>query len=242
MRRPKIGNTVEGKRRKSRGTALLIVVVLIAGAIPVNLLLAVVLLGIAAYRQHERADPLPVTDEVDVVAAYAETATAAAEHALEQADQALHAAVEAAAARDMAEQRHRLALKHAQAAGESRQLLQRAALDAYQRRQLSVTELNRIWQHAQVIAEPPSRPAAVPLGWELRVREARRRYEQAEAEAARADEEARSRAATAETLAEEARAAESLRSAAMHSASTGLVGLLRANWAEPALTPARVRS
>ena len=215
-------------------------VLLIVGAIQVNLLLALVLLGIVAHRQHERADVrtdhgwgVPITDEVDVVAACAETATAAAERALEEADQAEHAAVQAAAARDMAEQRHRLARKRAEAAGEARQLLQRAALDAYQRRQLSVAELNRIWQHAQVMVEPTPRPAAVPLGWELRVREARRRYEQAEVEAARAEEGARRKAVTAATLAKEAQAAKSLLSVAMRSASTGLVGLLRATWADP---------
>jgi hypothetical protein len=218
-----------------------ILVVLIVGAIPVNLLLAVVLLGIVAYRQHEHANirtdhgwAVPITDEVDVVAAYADTATAAAQRALEEADQAQHAALQAAAARDMAEQRHRLARKRAEAAGEAHQLVQRAALNAYQRRQLSVAELNRIWQHAQVMVEPTVRPAAVPLGWEMRVREARRRYEQAEVEAVRAEEDARRKTLTAATLAKQAQAAESLLSAATRSASTGLVGLLRATWADPA--------
>jgi hypothetical protein len=219
-----------------------ILVFLTIGAIQVALLLALalVLLGIVAHRQHQRADIRtehgwagPITDEVDVVAAYAETATAAAERALEEADQAQHAALQAAAARDMAEQRHRLALKHAEAAGEPHQLVQRAALDAYQRKQLSVAELNRIWQHSQVMVAPPPRPAALPLGWELRVREARRRYEQAEAEAARAEEDALRKAAAAATLAKEAEAAESLLSVATRSASTGLVGLLRATWADP---------
>lgn len=236
MRRPVIGNTVEQDAEK--GTPVSILVLLLAGAIQVNLLLAVVLLGVVARRQHEHAElrwdegwAVPITDEVDVVAAYAETATAAAEHALAEADHAEHAALLAAAARDMAEQRHRLARKHAETAGEAHQLVQRAALDAYQRGQLSVAELNRIWQHAQVTAAPTPRPAAMPLGWELRVREARRRYDQAEAEAARAEEDARHKAATAATLAEEAQAAKSLHSAAIHSASTGLVGLLRASWA-----------
>jgi hypothetical protein len=217
-----------------------ILVLLIVGAIQANLLLALVLLGVVAHRQHERAEMRPdhgwagpITDEVDVVAAYAETATAAAERALEEADQAEHAAVQAAAARDMAEQRCRLVLKHAEAAGEPHQLLQRAALDAYQRRQLSVAELNRIWEHSHVMVEPAPRPAAVPLGWELRVREARRRYEQAEAEAARAEGDARRKAVTAANLAKEAQAADSLLRVARRSASTGLVGLLRATWADP---------
>jgi hypothetical protein len=219
-----------------------ILVLLTIGAIQVALLLALalVLLGVVAHRQHELADTRtehgwagPITDEVDVVAAYAETATAAAERALEEADQAEHAALQAAAARDIAEQRHRLALKHAEAAGEPHQLVQRAALDAYRRKQLSAAELNRIWQHSQVMVAPPPRPAAVPLGWELRVREARRRYEQAEAEAARAEADALRKAAAAATLAKEAQAAESLLSLATRSASTGLVGLLRATWADP---------
>lgn len=220
---------------------MLILVLLIVGAIPVTLLLALVLLGIVAHDQHRRADvptdhgwAVPITDEVDVVAAHAETAIEAARRALEEADQAQHRAVQAAAVRDMAEQRHRLVIRHAEAAGEPHRLLQRAALDAYQRRQLSAADLNQIWQHAQVTVEPTPRPAAVPFGWELRVHEARRRYEQAQAGAVQAEEDARRKAVTAATLATEAQAAESLLSLATHSANTGLVGLLRANWADPA--------
>lgn len=218
-----------------------ILVWVIVGAIPVTVLLALVLLGIIAYRQHERADlrtdhgwAVPITDEVDVVAVYAETATAAAEHALQEADRAQYQAIQAVAARDIAAQRHRLVLKNAEAAGEAHQLVQRAALDAYRRRQLSVAELNRIWQHAQVMVEPAPGPVAVPFGWELRVREARRRYERAEFAAARAEEDARRKAVAAATLARDAQAAESLLSVSMRAATTGLVGLLRATWADPA--------
>lgn len=217
-----------------------LLVVLIAGGIQLTLVLDLVLLGIVAHRHRGRADvrpehggAVPITDEVDVVVAYAETAAAAAQRALEEADQAHHRVVQAAAVRDMAEQRHRQALKHAEAAGETHQLVQRAALGAYQRGQLSVSELNRIWQHAQVLAEPPASPAAMPLGWELREREARQNYEQAAADMAKAEEDARHKAATAAALAEDAQAAESHRSAAMRSANTGLVGLLRATWADP---------
>ena len=213
---------------------------LIAGAILLLLLVGLVLLGIVARRQHQRADVssehvwgVPLTDEVEVVAAYAEAAAAAAEAGLDEADRAQFRAVQAAAECDIAERRYRLALKQAETAAEPHRLVQRAALDAYQRRQLSVAELNRIWQHTQVMVEPAPRPASPPLGWELRVREARRRYDQARTDAARAQEEARRKAATAATLAEEARAAESHLSVAMRSASTGLVGLLRATWADP---------
>ncbi|WP_433296279.1 hypothetical protein ACQP2F_38005 [Actinoplanes sp. CA-030573] len=73
----------------------------------------------------------------------------------------------------------------------------------------------------------------MPLGWELRVRESQRRYEQAAAEAERAEDEARRTAASAAALAAEARGAESLLSAARRSANVGLVGLLRAAWADP---------
>jgi hypothetical protein len=212
-------------------------VLLIVGTVQLTLLLAL-LLGIGAHHQRERADVgtdhnwgVPITDEVDVVAAYAETATASAERAQHEAEQAQYRAMRAAAARDIAEQRHRLAVKRAEEAGGAHQLVQRAALDAYQRGQLSVAELNRIWQHAQVTAESTTHPAAMPLGWELRVGEARRQYVRAVVEAARAEEDARLKAFTAATLAEEAQAAESLLSAATRSASTGLVGLLRASWA-----------
>ena len=209
-------------------------------SIQATLLLAVVLLGIAARRQRELADrqaehdgSVFITDEVDVAATDAELATAAAQRALDEADQAQEKALWASATRDIAEQRHRQVLKHAEAAGQTRQLVQRAALNAYQRGQLSVDELNRIWRHAQMTAEPTPGPAAVPLGWELRVREARRRYEQAAAAATRAEEEAQRTAATAAALAHDARAAESLLSAARRSANSGLVGLLRAAWAGP---------
>lgn len=221
-----------------------ILVFLILGAIQVNLLLALVLLGVVARRQHRRADlrsdhgwGVPITDEVEVVAAYAQAAAEAAERALEEADQAQHRAVHAAAARDMAERRYRLALKHAEAAGEPHRLVQRAALNAYQSRQLSAAELNRIWQHAQVMVAPTPRPEAVaPLGWELRVHEARRQYEQAVADVARVQEDVRLKTVTATTLAEDARAAQSQLSAALRSANTGLVGLLRAAWVRPADT------
>jgi hypothetical protein len=205
-----------------------------------SLLLAVVLLGIAARRQRELADrqaepggSVPITDEVDVVAADAELATAAAQRAQDEADHAHDRALWAATTRDIAEQRHRQVLKHAEAAGQAHQLVQRAALDAYQRGQLSVDELNRIWRHAESTAEATPRPVAVPLGWEVRVLEARRRYEQAAAEAAQAEEEAQRTAATAAALAGDARAAEALLSAARRSANIGLVGLLRATWADP---------
>jgi hypothetical protein len=220
-------------------TAVSTLVILILGAIQVTLLVALVLLGIIARRQCEYANlrsdggwGVPITDEVDVVAADAQAAAAAAERALEEADQAQNQAVHAAATRDMAERRYRFALKQADAAGEPHRLVQRAALNAYRSRQLSVQELNRIWQHTQVMVEPAPSPTSVPpLAWELRVCEARRQYEQAAAEAARVQEEARLKTVTATILAEEARAAESQLAAALHSANTGLVGLLRAAWA-----------
>ena len=212
----------------------------ILSSIQATLLLAVVLLGIVARRQRELADshaehggPVFITDEVDVAAADAESAAAAARRALDEADRAHDRALWASTARDIAEQRHRQVLKNAEAAGQTRQLVQRAALAAYQRGQLSVDELNRVWRHADNTPESTRSPGAVPLGWELRVQEARQRYEQAAAAAARAEEEAQQAAVTAAGLADEARVAESLLSAAQRSANVGLVGLLRSAWAEP---------
>ncbi|GGN41890.1 hypothetical protein FHR83_003059 [Actinoplanes campanulatus] len=204
------------------------------------LLLAVVLLGIAARRQRELADrqaehggSVFITDEVDVAAADVELATAAAQRALDEADQAHDRALWASTTRDIAELRHRQVLRQAEAAGRTHQLVQRAALNAYQRGQLSVGELNLIWRHAHTTAESTQTPAAVPLGWELRVLESRRRYEQAAAAAAQAEEEAQQTAATAAALADDMRAAELRLSAAQRSANIGLVGLLRATWADP---------
>ncbi|MBO3741123.1 hypothetical protein [Actinoplanes flavus] len=212
----------------------------IFSSVQAALLLAVVLLGIAARRQRELIDSQAehggsvfITDEVDVVAADVELATAAAQRALDEADQAHDRALWAATTRDIAELRHRQVLRQAETAGRPRQLVQRAALNAYQRGQLSVGELNLIWRHAHTTVESTQTPAAVPLGWESRVLESQRRYEQAAAAAARAEEEARQTAATAAALADDMRAAESRLSAAQRSASIGLVGLLRATWADP---------
>jgi hypothetical protein len=238
----KISNTVDGKGWTAwRVTEVPMFVFVVLGALQVVLLAGLIFLGVLARRQREQADQgpdpglgVPITDEVDVVAAYAHAVCEAAEQALEEAEQAQHRAMHAAAAREMAERRYRLALKHSEAAGEPHRLVQRAALNAYQSRRLSVAELNRIWQQAQLMTEPAPRAAPVaPPGWELRVGEARRRYEQAVADSARAQEEARFKSVTATTLAEEARTAESHLSEALRSANTGLVGLLRANWSEP---------
>jgi len=215
-------------------------VLVVLGAIQVTLVVGLILLGIVARRQFEEADArpdggsgVPITDEVDVVAADTHAVVTAADRAQEEAEQAQIRSVHAAAVRDMAERRYRLALRQADAAGEPHRLVQRAALKAYQSRQLSVTELNRIWRHAQVMEEPGPAPEPVaPPGWELRLHEARRRYEQALAEAERAHEEACLKTLTATALAEEARAARSHLAVAVRSADTGLVGLLRASWAD----------
>lgn len=211
---------------------------LMAGMVFAALVALLVLLGVAARRQREQADVhldhqfgVPITDEVDVVAAYAASVSSAAEHAEQEAERAQDRAGQAAAGRDMAELRHRLARRRAVTAGQAHQLVQRAALDAYRRRQLSVSELNQIWLQAQSGAEHGESAAVVPLAWESPVRESRQRYEQAEAEAARAGQDALAKAAAAAELAAEARTAEALLSATRRSASTGLVGLLRANWA-----------
>jgi hypothetical protein len=211
---------------------------LMAGTVAAVLVALLVLLGVAARRQSERAEVrldyrfgVPITDEVDVVAAYAASVCAAAERAQQEADLAQYRADQAAADRDMAELRYRLARRRAQSAGEPHQLVQRAALDAYQRGQLSVTELNEIWRHTHAPAEPGGSAPAVPLAWEPPVRASQQRYEQAEAEAARTGQEAGLKAAAASLLAAEAQAAEALLSATRRSASMGLVGLLRASWA-----------
>ena len=84
------------------------------------------------------------------------------------------------------------------------------------------------------MVSPAARPApVVPPGWEFPVRESRRRFELAAADAARMEEEASLKTVTATALAEEARAAEMHLAVAIRSANTGLVGLLRAAWADP---------
>jgi len=125
--------------------------------------------------------------------------------------------VDALSAREAAEDRYRQAEREAQAAAEPRRLVQRAAVNAYRRGQLSVTELNRIWQHLDAGPPEPAPP----------VHQARSQYELAVAEAEHVRRETHVTTVVADVLAEEAEIAESHLSAALRTADPGLA-LLRA--------------
>jgi len=187
---------------------------------------AVVLGGMVLLaRRRGRSAGRPVLDEafdvLEELAAEAESVAAAAERAAAAAERARHRAGSAVEARDLAERRYREQWRLALATGDSRRLVERAALNAYRSGQLSVTQLNRIWQHTRT-AEAP---AMVPAG--DGVREARQQYEQAVAEVAHVHEEARVTTVAARALAEEATVAESQLSDALHAADTGLGGLFQ---------------
>ncbi|GID31950.1 hypothetical protein [Paractinoplanes brasiliensis] len=98
---------------------------------------------------------------------------------------------------------------------EPRRLVERAALEAYRRGDLTAAQLDAIWQQ-------------VPAGIDARenaVRSARQLYESASAEAARARQQAYVAGVAAEVLAEEKRAAADRLTAARQSAGAGLPSL-----------------
>lgn len=162
----------------------------------------VVLISVAVVAAWQRPRPAPAVpgavrellDDVEAVRAAAERAAAEAEEARLRAEQA-------AGARDRAEDRFLEARWEARVAtaDETHLLVQRAALAAYRRGELSVEQLNGIWQQAG--------PPAEQLD-DGRVRDARRAYERAVAETAQVRDQVHVASVAAEVLVEEARNAE----------------------------------
>ncbi|MEU4557875.1 hypothetical protein AB0F72_05780 [Actinoplanes sp. NPDC023936] len=146
--------------------------------------------------------------------AEAEAVRAAAERAVVAADEARHRAEYAEQLTEEAEQRYLAAQWEARSAAgnESDRLVQRAALDAYRRGDLNVTQLNTIWEHATASTVEPD-PG--------RVDTARDEYDRALAATARVRQEAHVAEVAAEALVEETRIAASERP------RTGLDDLLR---------------
>ncbi|WP_328477122.1 hypothetical protein OHA21_23700 [Actinoplanes sp. NBC_00393] len=163
--------------------------------------------------------PGPAADDLAGRAADAEAVRAAAERAVAAADQARERAEDAAGRRDLAEKRYLDAKweARASAADESQRLVQRAALDAYRRGELTVAQLNGIWQHTGSGAEPPVDPE---------VRAALLEYQQAMTESAQVSREAHVAEVAAEVLAEEVHIAEQDVLAAQEEARPGLDALL----------------
>ncbi|MEV6346837.1 hypothetical protein [Actinoplanes sp. NPDC051851] len=193
-------------------------------------ILAVMALGGLAWlasRQRERpgparaaAGPDPADVAVELVAG-AEEVRAAARRAVATADQARDRATEATGVREEAEARYREAQWEARVAvGEpARLLIERAALEAYGRGELSSEQLNRIWERTRT-EEPDQNGADVTA--------ARSRLKEALVETVRVRQEAHVAEVAAEVLAEEARFAEeeALIAQVRADAAEGLSGLL----------------
>jgi len=165
--------------------------------------IAGVLACVAVVAARQRPERAPVVQgEVRELLADVGAVRAAADRAAAEADEARRRAEEAAGARDQAEDRFLEARWEARVAtaDEEHLLVQRAALAAYRRGELSVEQLNGIWHQAG--------PPADQLD-DGRVRDARRAYERAVAETVQVREQARVAAVAAEVLVEEAHIAES---------------------------------
>lgn len=201
------------------------------GSVPAGLLATLALL---ARQQRSRiGEPAgqSVTDELDnleELQAHARAVAAAAEQAVAAADEAHHRAGHAVQVFDLAGWRYRQIRQQAQAT-EPLRLVERAALNAYRRGQLSAAELNRIWQHTQATAGSGTyRANGTPVQWDSRVHAARQRYEQAAIEVTDVHKKAQVTTIAARVLAEEAHVAQSHLTAAQHSTSTGLAALFLA--------------
>ncbi|MBU2668277.1 hypothetical protein KOI35_32670 [Actinoplanes bogorensis] len=176
-------------------------------------------LGMLARRQHDRAgETAPVLAEpIEDLAAEAEAVGTAAQRAQQEADEVRHRADVAEWTRDQAEYRYREAQYGPRPDGqEPSRLVERAALDAYGRGELSASQLDAIWQQV---------PGADIDVRDDAVRNARQLYERAVADAANARQQAYVAGVAAEVLAEEQRAAAGELSAARQSAGAGLPSL-----------------
>ncbi|MEU4619783.1 hypothetical protein AB0G04_07375 [Actinoplanes sp. NPDC023801] len=171
----------------------------VAGAAAV---VTIILTCVAAVAAWQRPRPGPaVPGEVQELLDDVESVRAAAERAAAEADEARRRAERAAGARDKAEDRFLEAQWEARVAtvDETHLLVQRAALAAYRRGELSVEQLNGIWHHAG--------PPAALLDRD-QVRDARLAYEEAVAETVQVRQQAHVASVAAEVLVEEARNAE----------------------------------
>ncbi|MCO8271738.1 hypothetical protein M1L60_14165 [Actinoplanes sp. TRM 88003] len=175
-------------------------------------------LGVYAHRQHERADDLPpvVIEPIEDLTEQAEAVGAAAERARHEADEAQLLVDSAEQTRDRAEYRYREA-QFGPGPDEPRHLVERAALDAYGRGDLSAAQLDAIWRHV-----PGETRTGAP---EEVVRTARQRYEHAAAEAVRVRQQAYVAGVAAEVLTEEERVAANELLEAKRSTRDGLPGL-----------------
>ncbi|WP_436530474.1 hypothetical protein [Actinoplanes sp. HUAS TT8] len=191
------------------------------------LLFAVLALGGMAVFAGRRAPAPPapeVAPEVVELESGAGEVWAAAQRAVEAADAARERVTEASDVRDEAEERYQQARWDAWTGpkDESRTLVERAALEAYRRGDLSVDQLNRIWQHTR-----PDEAEVEQMDQEIA--QAKLQYEQALVRGVEERRAAHVAEVAAEVLAEEARIAEDEALAARleAEAAEGLSGLLQ---------------
>ena len=199
------------------------------GSIPAGLLAT---LAVLARRRRGRAGEQTgpsVTDELDDLAeleAEARAVAAAAEQALAAADEAHHRAGRAVQVLDHAGRRYRRVRQQAQPPDHPLQLVERAALNAFRRGQLSAAQLNRIWQYTQATADGRTcRANHTPVERDSRVHAARQRYEQAAIEVTAVHKEVHVTTVAARVLAEETQLVETRLTAAQRSTRTGLTAL-----------------
>ncbi|MBO3741556.1 hypothetical protein [Actinoplanes flavus] len=178
----------------------------------------VILVCVAAVAVWQR--PRRVTAEVDEMVADVEAVRAAAGRAVRAADEARHRAEHAAGERDRAEDRYLEARWESRVAtaDETQMLVQRAALAAYRRGELTVEQLNGIWHHAG----PPADQVD-----DDRVRVARRAYLDAVSETVQVRAAAHVAAVAAEVLVEESHNVErdAIEARVQHEATSGINGL-----------------
>ncbi|MEU4695358.1 hypothetical protein [Actinoplanes sp. NPDC023714] len=183
-----------------------------------TLVVAVVILAalLGGWAISKGRQPRPeIIDEVDdELVAEAEAVRAAAERAVVAADEARFRAESAEQASSEAEQKY-LAAQWEVRSEPDNHLVQRAALDAYRRGELSVTQLNAIWEHAGSSGLDPRNVEA-----------ARDEYDRALAETAQVRHEAHVAEVAAEVLAEETRIVEQDVRLARQASRPGLDGLL----------------
>jgi hypothetical protein len=190
------------------------------------LLLAVLALGgmaVFAGRRAPAPPPPEVAPEVVELESGAGAVWAAAQRAVVAADEARERATEANDVRDEAEERYQRARWDAWTGpkDETRTLVERAALEAYRRGDISVDQLNRIWHHTR-----PDDAEVEQMDQDIA--QAKLRYEQALVGAVEERRAAHVAEVAAEVLNEEARIAEDEAVAARieAEAAEGLSGLL----------------
>ncbi|BCY12270.1 hypothetical protein [Actinoplanes sp. L3-i22] len=191
------------------------------------LLLAVLALGgmaVFAGRRAPAPPPPEMAPEVVELESGAGEVWAAAQRAVAAADEARERATEANDVRDEAEERYQRAKWDAWTGpkDESRTLVERAALEAYRRGDITVDQLNRIWHHTR-----PDEAEVEQMDQDIE--EAKLRYSAALVEAVEERRAAHVAEVAAEVLAEEARFAEEEATTARLEAeeAAGLSGLLQ---------------